>query len=559
MNTTHPHRSSFLALALTLTLAVAALSTLAPARARAQAPAAGDKPATATAAASQIDPAGSYLGLNIAGLTDWDAEIPFVDEFHLAREWISQKEGEGWGKGPKLDLDEHGWIKSLAAGCLAETPLFTGTNKHYPKGDYTVLYEGEGELKINVDGGATVKSSEPGKTILTTTPDSNGWFVQIRKTNPQNYIRNIRVLMPGSADTYQKEPFQKDFLARLQGFNTIRFMDWMATNGSKVKTWADRPKLEDASWTTKGAPVEVMVTLCNRLKANAWFCMPHLADDDYVRHFAQYVKANLDPQLKVYIEYSNEVWNGMFEQSKWVEAQAKEMKIGPPERPWEGKAMRYVQRVGEIGDIWKAELPADRLVRVAAWQAGGGEYWLDGMLLAQPAAQGKIDALAIAPYITFLIPEKDDKGRDAATVATWSLDQLFAELESKALPESLGWMKTAAAVAQKHQVKLVAYEGGQHLVGVQGGENNDAMTKLFQQANRDPRMGALYTKYLDGWKAAGGDTFCIFSSVGPWSKWGSWGFVEYYDETEKDQPKYQAIMDWQRANRRPAAAAEAKK
>ena len=43
--------------------------------------------------------------------------------------------------------------------------------------------------------------------------------------------------------------------------NTIRFMDWMDTNGSKPKRWADRPRLEDANWATKGVPVEVMVDL----------------------------------------------------------------------------------------------------------------------------------------------------------------------------------------------------------------------------------------------------------------------------------------------------------
>ena len=35
----------------------------------------------------------------------------------------------------------------------------------------------------------------------------------------------------------------------------------------------------------------------------------------------------------------------------------------------------------------------------------------------------------------------------------------------------------------------MAYEGGQHMVGVIGGENNEAMTRLFQEANRHPRMG----------------------------------------------------------------------
>jgi hypothetical protein len=42
----------------------------------------------------------------------------------------------------------------------------------------------------------------------------------------------------------------------------------------------------------------------------------------------------------------------------------------------------------------------------------------------------------------------------------------------------------------------VADEGGQNLVGAGGGENNDAMTKLFHAANRHPRRGAVCVKYL---------------------------------------------------------------
>ena len=30
------------------------------------------------------------LGINLAGPEDWNTELPFVDVFHLSREWISQ-------------------------------------------------------------------------------------------------------------------------------------------------------------------------------------------------------------------------------------------------------------------------------------------------------------------------------------------------------------------------------------------------------------------------------------------------------------------------------------
>ncbi len=109
------------------------------------------------------------------------------------------------------------------------------------------------------------------------------------------------------------------------------------------------------------------------------------------------------------------------------------------------------------------------------------------------------------------------------------------------------WMHDNKKIADKYHVKLVAYEAGQHLVGVAGGENNQRLTELFMAANRHPRMGRLYTQYLDAWRDAGGDLCAVFSSVGRFSKWGSWGLLEFYDD---DTPKFRAVMQWNEANPR---------
>lgn len=42
------------------------------------------------------------------------------------------------------------------------------------------------------------------------------------------------------------------------------------------------------------------------------FSMPHLADDDYHQRFATYVRDTLRPDVKVYVEWSNEVWHNGF-------------------------------------------------------------------------------------------------------------------------------------------------------------------------------------------------------------------------------------------------------
>jgi hypothetical protein len=205
----------------------------------------------------------------------------------------------------------------------------------------------------------------------------------------------------------------------------------------------------------------------------------------------------------------------------------------------------------EIFKIWEEVFGGkERLVRVIAWQAAGGDYWSDKMLLSYKDAYKNTDALAIAPYVTMCIPAKAGKGGglDADTVAGWTVDQVLDHAETKALPECIGWMKTQKKVADKYNLRLLAYEGGQHLVGVGGGENNQKMTDLFMAANRHARMGGIYRKYYDAWKENGGDLFCVFASVGGWSKWGSWGLAEYYDETPAQCPKLKATLDWIAAN-----------
>ena len=70
-------------------------------------------------------------------------------------------------------------------------------------------------------------------------------------------------------------------------------MDWMRTNGSEIFKWSERPKMEDYTYTLKETPLELMIDLCNRQKINPWFCMPHRADDDFVRNFAEMVRDRL--------------------------------------------------------------------------------------------------------------------------------------------------------------------------------------------------------------------------------------------------------------------------
>ncbi len=501
-------------------------------------------------AAGAATPSGAEprLGINLAGPADWNTELPFADVFRLSRPWISQEKGKRWGKGPPLALDAHGWVRRLAPNCWAETLLCTIPGGHYPAGRYRVFYRGKGRIEFG--GAAAVLQRAPGRILLEVHPERGPIFLRLTQTDPADYLRDIRVFLPGLGNGPARPLFRPGFLKLWRGIACFRFMDWMKTNGSPIEHWSQRPTLEDATWTRRGIPVEVMVDLCNRLKADAWFCIPHRADDEYVRRFAALVRDRLDPERKVWIEYSNEVWNSRFAQARYARKKAAELGLGPKQRPWEGGGIYYARRSVEIFRIWSNVFGTDRrrLRRVIAWQAGN-VWWLEHILFKQPGVKETADVVAIAPYFHFVIRPHSSgaRGLSAAVVDKWPVSRLMDAVESQCLPAAIQAMKKTARFARTHGLELAAYEGGQHLVGAGGAENDAALTRLFQQANAGPRMGKAYRAYLAAWSRAGGGLFCHFSSVSRWSKWGSWGLLQYMDEPPAHSPKFLAVMNWARS------------
>ena len=94
-------------------------------------------------------------------------------------------------------------------------------------------------------------------------------------------------------------------------------MDSVRVNNAPKRIWADRTT--PSSFTPgnpKGVRVEYMVALANTTGADRWFNMPFDADPGYYENFATHVRDHLDPKLKSYVEFSNEVWNDALQQGK---------------------------------------------------------------------------------------------------------------------------------------------------------------------------------------------------------------------------------------------------
>jgi hypothetical protein len=514
------------------------------------------------------------LGTNLSGVADWSTQQPFIDAFKSARGWITQcQAGESGCKGnwstdefAKLNLDAAGWVKSLPAPAdppeytRVSTLLLRDLNGQYPAGKYLVLYDGEGTIQYGFDARKDELLSRRGREVIDVTPTDSGIQLTLTATDPRkkgSYIRNIRVIPQQYEQTYRTEVFNPIFLERIRKFKTLRFMDWMQTNGSEQVNWDTRAKATDATYaTSKGVPLEVMIDLANRMGINPWFNMPHKATDDYMTSFAKLVKSRLDRNLKVYVEYSNEVWNWQFPQTNFAlsEGKSRWSREGDVFAQW------YGIRTAQMSDIWKQTFgrsQRNRVISVLATQTawrGLESPALDCPLWVAegnaPCVQHGIDALAIAGYFggTF------GQGASQATVESWvdqgeeGFKKAITQLDQGSLIASEGYddsikgladsFRYYQKVAQDRGLKLVAYEGGQHLLN----SNNPKLSEFFVNLNRRPEMADLYTKLLEAWKQAGGSVFMNFSDIGRPGKWGSWGALESVGQARS--PKYDALINF---------------
>jgi len=503
------------------------------------------------------------LGTNLAGLFYWSTEFPFKDLFRMSSNWSTQGEGK-WdtNEANKLDLDANGWVKSLHPekkdhkynSVVALIQL--NAEKDYFRGEWIVLYEGEGEIEYGFAAQKNVALSKPGRDVISISIDSNnsGFYLKIKKTNPKNYIRNIRIIRAKDEKNYQTDIFNPDFIKRIKPFGTLRFMDWMQTNNSTQKNWQDRPTLKSATWHNFGAPVEVMVDLANKTNSNPWFTMPHQATDDYIKHFAQYVKAHLHPNLKVYVEYSNEVWNYGFQQANYAKQKGVVAFANLKADEHTKQMYWYSKRTTEVVGIWNQVFQNQKERIIGVMGAQSGNTWTAEQALkyawsnsTKTSKDYGIKAIAIAPYFGNYL----GASTAASQVQTWTTDQLFKEItvggvlkngpKGGALQDAYHQISNYVQLAKKYNLQLVAYEGGQHLVGYSGIENNQTITDLFIKFNQDPRLKGIYKQYITKWGQLGGGLFMNFTDINPSTKWGSWGVLETISQTSS--PKYDALKE----------------
>jgi hypothetical protein len=403
---------------------------------------------------------------------------------------------------------------------------------------FDMTWKGDGELSL-VGPQVEILSQTANSLRFSAGPSlADSVFVRIDRSRQGDHVHAIEI--------HGDHEYGTQFKASLKGFNVLRFMDWGATNNNPVSRWSERTLPNQAQGSEHGVAIEHMIATANAAKANMWFTVPHKADDDYVQRAAKLIADTLDDELKVYVEYSNENWNGIFTQVQWEQARGIEAKLnnlreyGSPEEMEFWAGMNFaVRRAAFIHKAFRAAL-GERAIRVLSGQSANSGL-NDAILSAYEDERinplgGQPDALAVAPYFGRIYNEPDKASSITVARILADAEESIAELVTKHTREN-------REIADTHGVHLIAYEAGQHVLIAGGLEKVDGMVEKMIEANRDPRMGELYRKAHRAWQEAGGELAVYFSSCEAPGEFGSWGALEYQDQPAADAPKWQALRD----------------
>jgi hypothetical protein len=510
-------------------------------------PSASPRPGTLPSSGTPSGKRPYALGISLDAISY--GERAFADIFKIdARVWIPgtmdlgpvDKQGM-----PTSDFD----LFSLDGNYIRETAGCNGT--------YTLYFNGLAE--ISAMGGtfqnqhydplqnlttAQLLVTEPYPTIIL-------FFRNTRRTaesETNTGVTGLKLMRPlriGGSESYPPNSiFTTEYLELHARGEVLRFMDFTSTNGNIQRDWTDRDTPEDLNffggqeagywWQGKGAPWEYAILLANTLDKDIWVNVPTFASDDYIAQLANLLHTTLEPERKIYIEYSNELWNFSFPQ--WTHMQALvdqdlaknprtsinfdgRVKSNGGETDYGLGVPRYwARRVMEISDIFRARFGDDAMFsRIrplfetqAAWQhwLATGLLFLDGYYNNADGAAHVSGPRPVNAYIWggggsgYILGMPEGLASDP----TVSVDDVFTAYE-KALPEYYRIMAADVYWLSAFGLKRVAYEAGPGLDDFAEGDS------AVQRAQIDPRMESVYRRTADTFFEAGGDLYLTFLGV----------------------------------------------
>lgn len=534
------------------------------------------------------------------------------------------------------------YLPNYAAGAPADWPRRGQTGI----GKWVVTWQGDADIRLQ---GATFlpgESSGPasgrlvnGRRVYSMTAVNPTGHITIEDIHTNTPLADLKVWLPDPANPTNQtletsgSLWHPTYLAMLQGmnFSHLRFMDWSQINASPQRDWADRrlpshvfqrgilnrrsPADGFNGNRSTGIAWEHIVDLANTLNKDVWICVPHQATDAYLTNLANLLRYGSDgvnpytspqaspvfpplqPHLRIWLEYSNEIWsNGdSFPQGNWASQQATAQGITKEQfnarrfcRVWQ--IFQHVfggsERIVRVAAIWTANSayttpflteirnhgptlspPVEPdVISPTTYFGNGIQDWVyeQANLAAGTARQWfHTDATFVDGSVTrpVSVPLNDPywtnsllRAQQAATFREWKRRIFSGSTAAGGGPDATGMgggfdvsLRTNIQSIFGQPVPLVAYEGGPSIYTdyYDGGDvRDDGVSNFMVALNRLPEFAEIYRVQLNMARAKGLHSHSLFVDVSQWGKYGQWGHLEYFGQPPAQSPKWTAVADW---------------
>jgi len=495
------------------------------------------------------------LGINIQGACDWCCDYTFVDTMKQARGFANLTNPANPLTNP-APVDSKGWPMQdfgVFFASFGTDPLNRPLSQTNPSffGTYTLSFNGQATLGSQGCNKFTNKiyNSITNTTTAQLNVDTTCVQIDVEFTGTKRTatsatntgLTNIQLLRPGYA-LGTTQVFTTQFLTALQSFSTIRFMAMLDTNGSVVSSWSERTpqympsqKLNTVNGVgskaiLSGVSWEYIIQLANQTNKDIWINIPEGVDltdptsSNYVTQLATLLKNNLNSNIHVYVEYSNELWN-----TRFTQAAANYSSASSEVNSGADKTLNY----DSINDpmYWAMRRIAHQTLRISQLFAGVygpaainttirpvyansyqspfyAEDGLEYLYKVFGTPKNYLYAIASAPYF-------------GITSSYTDVNSFFTSILGGANNVVPGFSGTPAysgvyplytgityqSLANYAQLKNISYEGGPDVSAL----TNQAIPEL---ANNDQRMGNLVKNYLADAFDCGNDLFMFFELQG---------------------------------------------
>ena len=462
-----------------------------------------------TAFVNVMDQGSRFTNITSTDSEGWpNSDFTQIFDWRLVAEWV----------GPADDPQQYRYDLSGTYQCsfigdaTVTAPGATISNQNYDVGTNTTTFD------------VTVPSTNNGRIFWQMN------FTNTKKTSasPTNSgISKLRINRPGyPLSTTQTFTTEYINLCTSASFVCYRYYTlnnvWQgAATFPAVSTWANRKLPTDANQgnmmsvngKVEGWCWEYVIELANILQKDIWINLNVSVDDDYVTNLATKLQNELNPNINIYVEYGNEVWNPNYQTADfWVRDEAANLGISFDQN--------YARNVVRISNLFKNVYGASAINNKIRVVLGAQQGWIGRTTTHLNYIQNNFGPPK--DYIWATAPSTYYSGTGA------TIEEALNECHTSIMKHYDDSTDVSSLLDHIQNAKTwqlpgvcVSYEGQEH-----GSIGSTSNLPVEIGKHRDARMATEQYVNFQSFFDNGGTLACQFGLWSPYTRYGCWGLTD---------------------------------